>query len=327
MIRSYEECLSAVPQDMRDALAKGGSEAVDIVDAFLVSLEASPPPPILYHYTNDVGLRGILETGNLWLTDILSLNDPSELSHGLAQAVAVLRSKAANGPQEIKLFAADFEDMITLGKVQRSGDYFICCFSAVGDDLGQWRAYADNGRGYALGFDARALEDAFIRQANAPIQKTFPVTYNDARLIEIHRGIIEQMSGLISLPRGRGLSGDSISGYMAELYTLITVHALHAGLHFKHEAYSNEQEYRFMQVHPPADQPLVTKLRTRSYSSIRYQEFDWKSAGRNVLKKIVIGPAADVARATACAEESLLLTDQQAVTIARSAIPYRATST
>jgi hypothetical protein len=57
----------------------------------------------------------------------------------------------------------------------------------------------------------------------------------------------------------------------------------------------------------------------------RYQEFDWKDAGRNVLKKIVIGPAADVERASAFAKESLLLTDQQAVAMACSAVPYRGT--
>jgi hypothetical protein len=321
---AHEDCIRRVTRDMRNALAKFGHEAEEIVDGFLTTLEAVPPPPILYHYTNDVGLRGILESGKLWLTDILSLNDPSELSHGLSHASAILRGRAANGPPESKQFAADFEEMIRLRKVQKSGNYFICSFSSTGDDLGQWRAYADNGRGYALGFDADALEEAFIREAGAPIQKAFPVAYSDAGLIEIHRNIIDKMFALISLPHHRDLGDDAINAYVAELYTLITVHALHAGLHFKHGAYANEQEYRFMQVYPASNQPTV-KLRTRSYSSIPYREFDWKNAGRNVLKKIVIGPAADVERASAFAKESLLLADQQAVAMACSAIPYRAT--
>jgi hypothetical protein len=41
--------------------------------------EGEEPPHIIYHYTGDVGLRGILETGQLWLTDVYGLNDPSEL--------------------------------------------------------------------------------------------------------------------------------------------------------------------------------------------------------------------------------------------------------
>jgi hypothetical protein len=100
---------------------------------------------------------------------------------------------------------------------------------------------------------------------------------------------------------------------------------LYAGLHFVHEAYMNEKEYRFMRVDPPGIKPVATELRTRSSASIRYQEFDWKSAGSDVLKKVVIGPAANVEKATAFAERSLLLTGQQAVEITRSLIPYRAT--
>jgi len=75
---------------------------------------------------------------------------------------------------------------------------------------------------YALGFDANVLEDAFIQQAGAPIQKAFHVTYDDGRLTEFHRKIIEKMFSLISLPRGRNLCADTIKGYMAELYTLVS---------------------------------------------------------------------------------------------------------
>lgn len=54
MSRSYEEFLTAVPRNMRDALAKLGHEAEEIVDGFVITLKAMPHPPILYHYTNDV---------------------------------------------------------------------------------------------------------------------------------------------------------------------------------------------------------------------------------------------------------------------------------
>lgn len=165
----------------------------------------------------------------------------------------------------------------------------------------------------------------FKRQTGAYGRDAFPVTYNDTRLIEIHRGIIERMLAQISLPRVVDLGEDAFMGCWAELLIKIGASILRANAYFKHEAYVNEREFRFIQIHPLDSQPLVTKLRTRSYSSIRYQEFDWKDAGRDVLKKIVIGPAADVENATAFAKESLLLADQQAVAITCSAVPYRAT--
>ena len=90
-----------IPQDMIDALAKFDSTAKQIIDSFCKTLESQEPPQTIYHYTNDVGLKGILETGQLWLSDIFNLNDPSELSHGFSHAVKILNNKAANGPPDL----------------------------------------------------------------------------------------------------------------------------------------------------------------------------------------------------------------------------------
>jgi len=35
---------------------------------------------------------------------------------------------------------------------------FIACLTLEGDQLSQWRSYADDGRGFAIGFRASALE-------------------------------------------------------------------------------------------------------------------------------------------------------------------------
>ena len=60
------------------------------------ALDSEPPPSTIYHYTTDQGLRGILENGSLWVTDIFSLNDPSELKHGLQIAEEALTATAKN---------------------------------------------------------------------------------------------------------------------------------------------------------------------------------------------------------------------------------------
>lgn len=43
--------------------------------------QAIPQEP-LYHYTSFLGLSGILQSKQLWLTDHKFLNDPSEIEHG-----------------------------------------------------------------------------------------------------------------------------------------------------------------------------------------------------------------------------------------------------
>src|SRR6516225_9633698 len=238
MSTSHHPSPDLIPEEMRNALAKFGEEAEQILTSFAISLESYQPRPIIYHYTDDVGLRGILESGRLWLTDIFSLNDPSELKHGLSLAVRILNEKAANGPEESKLFARDFGSLNEA--IRRSAHYFVCSLSERGDDLGQWRAYADNGRGFALGFDAKVLENAFTKKDRIPIpnNSTFHITYDDARLFAIQSQIVEKMRNLILMPSGRGLQDATINVYMAELQMLVTLHMLQSTLFFKHEAYA-----------------------------------------------------------------------------------------
>ncbi len=48
---------------MNDAVRRFMVEAERIVSSFATSLESYRPQPTIYHYTNDVGLKGILESG------------------------------------------------------------------------------------------------------------------------------------------------------------------------------------------------------------------------------------------------------------------------
>lgn len=212
----------AVPRDMQEALERFNEEAAEIVQSCLAALESQPPPPIVYHYTNDVGLKGILEAGQLWLTDIFSLNDPSELTHGFSVAIKALTSKVASDSVVSEKFAKNFAAFAQQGAISKVAHFFMCSFSSRGDDLGQWRAYADNGRGYAIGFDAKALEEAYTRKGGIalPNNSTFHITYNDGQLLGIQTQIVEKMRSLVMLPAGGNLKNAQINVYMSELQML-----------------------------------------------------------------------------------------------------------
>jgi hypothetical protein len=319
---------TALPKDMEDALNEFDVAAGDIVNTFARTIESEKVPEVIYHYTNDVGLRGILETGKLWLSDIFSLNDPSELRHGLSHAVNILNSKAENGPPEAKLFAKQFTDFWAKG-VERSAHFFVLSFSSDDDDLGQWRAYADDGRGYALGFEGKALEMAFSKEtANPiPINSTYRVKYDDDNVIvDLHRRIVASMFNLISLPRGKKLDKEALRTYIVNLSSLLSVHVMLAALFFKHKGYKNEKEFRFLQLFRADILPPDVKRRYRSYESVKYREFDWRRADPGALKRIIVGPAADPINATRFAEECLSAFDVGSVEVVRSDIPYRAVS-
>lgn len=317
-----------IPQEMQAALATFATTSESFLDNFLASVAERKAPGIIYHYTNDIGLRGILETGQIWLSDIFNLNDPSELRHGVSLAVDILARKAESGPPESKKFARHFTEFFESG-MQKTAHYFVCSFSVDGNDLGQWRAYADNGRGYALGFDANALEGVFTKPNGivADNNSTFHVTYDDDGLAIIQGKIIDSMFELISLPRGNKLDSAIINACMKSISIYLSIAVLRAALFFKHQAYKQESEFRFFQMFP-GDQPAPdVKRRTRPYELVKYREFTWRGSPSGILRRIVVGPAADRVKASRFAMDCLEQfhpSQQGDVEITYSDIPYRA---
>jgi hypothetical protein len=72
------------------------------------------------------------------------------------------------------MFAQQFESFLIDGGIEDAAHYFLGCFSADSDDLGQWRAYADNGRGFGLGFDTGLLEGAYVKASGLPTSAIRP---------------------------------------------------------------------------------------------------------------------------------------------------------
>jgi hypothetical protein len=142
-----------IPPAMAAALRQCEADGAKILQEFIRTVEAKAAPPLLYHYTNDTGLAGIIESGQLRFSDIFAMNDPSELRHGLSVAIDILKSRITSGRPEIATFASLLERFDIDVGIEAVGHFFICCFSSDGDDLGQWRAYGNNGRGFALAFD------------------------------------------------------------------------------------------------------------------------------------------------------------------------------
>ena len=312
------------PEDLIKVLTEFEDTLVSIIDKLHDKLNTSKSPDTIYHYTNDSGLHGIIESGKFRLSNIFSLNDPSELSHGLSHAVSILNRDTKNYPPEVKEFAEKFSRFCQDG-IKHSAYYFVCSFSSNEHDLGQWRAYADNGRGYALEFDANLLASDFASQDKSR-NNTFPMTYNDGDIIKIHEDLITATIPLISLPFNKVCSGLSTPDYFAHLSAILSLYALQAALYFKHEAYEKESEFRFLQIFGH-DEPMPNvKWRARSNELVAYREFNWRGLQPRVLKRIIIGPAADREKATRFIKECLNAyhpKNQGDVEISSSKIPYR----
>ena len=121
------------------------------------------------------------------------------------------------------------------------------------------------------------------------------------------------------------MTESELGEYMRNLSTMFSMHVLSTALFFKHEAYANETEFRFLELQR-GDQPATgLKFRSRPYALVRYREFSWRNAIGGALKRVVIGPAADKIASTQFARNCLRAfhPTPESVEVDCSKIPYR----
>jgi len=320
MGESVQRAKVSIPNAARNAINDFTTKATTIIESGLRGATEDPVPQIVYHYTSDFGLHGILQSGTLWLTNVFSLNDPSELIHGYRRATNFFAESARkHGGDFERDFAAAFGNNIE-EKFKRSAQYFCCSFSKVGNDLCQWRAYANDATGYSLGFDRVGLEGLFKKMEHPAV---FPVCYDEDRLDYVSNGVIDLFFPLLTCFFGSDLR--QFEKYCDELQMSLAKQLLLVCLHFKHHAYENENEHRFLRTQEISCTHGV-KTRPRHHELIKYCEFAWRSAGAGILKKIMVGPAADYEKARAFAEQCLKDFGYGDVEIVPSGIPYRSCS-
>lgn len=120
---------------------------------------------ILYHYCSIEALYGILDSQTLRLTRIRYMNDNKEFNWIFELARRLIWQKLDRPKDELsrRLYEQIFESCNGLYIHESFIPNFYCsCFSRNGDSLSQWRAYADDGKGVAIGFDRSFLESFVI---------------------------------------------------------------------------------------------------------------------------------------------------------------------
>jgi hypothetical protein len=108
-------------------------------------------PDQLYHYTNVEGLKGILDSGQIWATQTGYLNDSKEFSYGRELALDVLREMTHPGAVE-RVWLNRVTQAIVRGIP--GAEPYVACFCEQGDLLSQWRGYG-RGYGYSVGLRPR----------------------------------------------------------------------------------------------------------------------------------------------------------------------------
>ena len=150
--------------------------------------------------------------------------------------------------------------------------------------------------------------------------------YNDDEIREIHRKLISRCVQLISLPSEKSCNGQITNEYLSNLGAVLSIYALETALYFKHEAYEKESEFRFLEI-LGRNKDQNVKWRARSNKLVSYRDFDWRGIQPRVLKRIIIGPAANRSKAKRFVNECLIAyhpKNEGEVEISYCDIPYRA---
>ncbi len=116
---------------------------------------ATQPPSLLFHYTGQDALIGILKCKELWASNIRFLNDYKELLEAAEVAKRAIQSLVSRYGRQSR------ESEILQQMAEHAGTaaarYYVCSLSEHQDSLPQWRSYAPRTGGYSIGFPSGHL--------------------------------------------------------------------------------------------------------------------------------------------------------------------------
>jgi hypothetical protein len=284
----------------------------------------------LYHYTDASGLKGIIESETIWFTDYRHLNDPSELTHGIDMARDVINRipiTDASGREFLDCLA----DMFSTKNFEGRFEFFIASFSRDRDELGQWRAYADNGRGFAIGFAQHVFRIEEDRPDLKPNEKTFvgPVLYDIRDIMERHAHAIDKAVSIVL--KAANANADVVKDettrdhFIQELCrNIISAPLIWNCLTSKHPAYKHEKEVRLLLLNQRSNLMPYIKTRLRGSEIVPYISLPQPVRQPHMIAEIVVGPAAgaDAERTVRTMLDSFKMDPN--IPISRSYIPYRA---
>jgi hypothetical protein len=192
--------------------------------------EPEHSPAELFHYCGVDGFHGIVTGSKLWLSDILTLNDASEMLYARAIVDEVLRSQ--NSPPawlpKGMISESEFLDLTSSWRT------YVSCFCTEGDLLSQWRGYGARGGGIAIGFDPLRLKNHC--QING-ITNPFPMIYDKE---EQRRPVLNLMSRACAIAARYDLKANEWPDFGEEFIFGLTTYMPQ----MKNPAFREESEWR-----------------------------------------------------------------------------------
>jgi len=192
----------------------------------------------LYHYCSLETFVEIVRSNEVWLTNIFCTNDSAEHSWLLNLAKDHLRRTVSE---------EQFKYLEPIIFSEEKPDLYCFCMSREGDSLGQWRAYADDGRGVAIGFHGEFLEGLRKKKEDGyDVLRVEPVVYDPETQTELLEGrcanLFANLDAIIQSQSNR--SPDDPYRDLDALIAKVRLWSLAAQC--KHPSFREEQEVRLI---------------------------------------------------------------------------------
>jgi hypothetical protein len=286
----------------------------------------------IYHYSDLGSLIGILESQNLYSTNINYLNDAKELKHGVSLISEVIDLFRNTKNERIFSFMKS-----SLNKIYDI-DKYVTCFSKNGDLLSQWRSYGNDGKGVAIGFDPLEIEESIYDSIVC-----MNIMYSESRQKEILEVYIRIIIGYFeSIKENIDWTDFDYDNLIADtlIYFLEGIIS-----NFKHPSFSEEKEFRIEykvdgninKAHKKNQYfkssgslvvpyiKLESRLKKSKQQALKNPDFlkHTKSDINFPVKEIILGPSLDYEMNKISIEKLLSKTGYENVQIKQSTIPYR----
>lgn len=195
-------------------------------------------PRRLYHYTTLQGLQGILNSHQMWVTDVAYLNDSLEMQLGFSIVEETLQRKEREGSEMCKLLLS--RSRVSGSPTDPSTGYYVACFCEDRDLLSQWRAYASNGGGYAIGFSAYEM-------AYEGLVALRRVIYDYAQQKQLVTDTIDRICGAFErVAKNRTVADLDSDHTLPSFAQLLASHVREYLVAFKHDTFREEREWRII---------------------------------------------------------------------------------
>ena len=241
---------------------------------------------ILYHYCGLDAFLSIIKNSTLWLSDIRKSNDYLECVYCRDKINEKIRGFLEDDKEALEAWGFGYNINSDLSMDMIS---YVACFSENKDQLSQWRGYADNGAGIAVGFSRESFAD--LKEA-APSHISFRKVIYDEKEQEkfIERIARESIKAMETKPVAQ-VAAELNQNYRLQFPVL------------KNASFEEEAEWRIIfndsfskRKRHVGKNILFSGIRytVREKRLVSYIEMDFSKLKYNAIKEIWIGPKAEV---------------------------------